>query len=271
VIEYPSTARPGASVPLFADWLREVRNLELARVRAFLPPSGRVLDFGAGDGYQALRLQELGFEVDAVDLQSSSHLEKRVFPVRDYDGATLPFPDARFDVVMSSNVLEHVHDLSRAISELARVLKPDGLMLHILPSASWRLWTTIAEFPAVPRNLVRGLLSGPTGRRARSGMSRFQWSLLQLTWPIRPFTFRPHGARGSAFTELWSFSRSSWVRRFTSHGCEVLQVKPLEFWYTGEVLLGQRLSMARRTRMSAWLGSATVLYVIRAASTSQRP
>lgn len=268
--EYSSVARAQASVPLSVEWLQQVRDVELARVREFLPPRGRVLDFGAGGGQQALRLQELGFEVDAVDLESSPHVEKRVFPVGCYDGRTLPFTAGRFDVVMSSNVLEHVADLPRALAELARVLRPEGLMLHILPSASWRLWTTLAEFPAAPRNLVRGLQSGPTGRHAHAGMSRLKWTLLQLAWPIRPFTFRPHGAGGNAVTELMSFSRAAWVRRFNSLGYEVLHAKPLRFWYTGEVLLGPRLSLARRTRMSAWLGSATFLYVIRAGSRSAR-
>lgn len=258
--------RAGTGVPHSVDWVGEVRDLELARIREFLPSSGRVLDFGAGAGQQALRLQELGLEVEAVDLESSPHLARRVFPVRGYDGGTLPFPDAHFDLVMSSNVLEHVDDLSRVLSDLARVLKPQGLMLHILPSVTWRLWTTLAEFPAAPRNLVRGLLSGPTGRRAHAGMSRLQWSLLQLAWPLRPFTFRPHGAHGSALTELWTFSRSSWVGRLTAQGWEVVHVRPLRFWYTGEILLGQRLSVARRTRVAAWLGSSTVLYVIRARS-----
>jgi SAM-dependent methyltransferase len=264
--EYLSVVCASASAPHSVDWLGELRNLELTRIGEFLPPSGRVLDFGAGAGHQALRLQELGFEVDAVDLESWAHLEKRVFPVRSYDGGTLPFSDAEFDIVISSNVLEHVDSLHQVLAELARVLKPDGLMLHILPSASWRLWTTLAEFPAAPRNLLRGLLSGPTGRRAQAGMSRLQWTLLQLAWPIRPFLLRPHGTGGSALTELWTFSRSSWVRRFESQRYEVLQVKPLRFWYTGENLLGPRLTVSRRTRLSAWLGSATILYVIRSGS-----
>ena len=221
MLEHLSVAHAGASLPRSGDWVGDVRNVELARIREFLPSWGRVLDFGAGAGHQALRLQELGFEVEAVDLDSSSPLEKRVFPVRGYDGGTLPFADAQFDIVMSSNVLEHVEFLSQILAELSRVLKPDGRMLHIMPSASWRLWTTLAEFPAAPRNLVRGLRSGPTGRRAQAGMSRLQWTLMQLAWPIRPFLFRPHGTGGSAVTELWTFSRSSWTRRPSarSRGC----------------------------------------------------
>ena len=270
MLEYLPVKRAVASAPRGVDWVGQVRTLELARIRDYLPASGRVLDFGAGAGQQALRLQELGFEVDAVDLESSPHRETRVFPVRGYDGHTLPFADAHFDIVMSSNVLEHVDDLSRVLSELARVLKPDGVMLHILPSASWRLWTTLAEFPAAPRNLLRGLRSGPTGGRAQAGMSRLRWTLLQLAWPLRPFTFRPHGSRGNALAELWTFRRASWARRFRSQRLEVLHIRPLRFWYTGEVLLGQRLSLAHRTRISAWLGSATILYVVRARSSAAR-
>jgi len=111
----------GAVVPELHDL---AHGLELARLREHLPSSGRVLDFGAGAGQQALRLQEMGLEVHAVDLESSQYLKKRVFDVRNYDGQALPFPDVHFDLVVSSNVLEHVPDLSRMHAEIRRVLAP---------------------------------------------------------------------------------------------------------------------------------------------------
>jgi len=242
-------------------WLGEVRSLELARLREHLPSSGRVLDFGAGSGQQALRLQELGLEVHAVDLESSQYLKQRVFDVRNYDGQALPFPDAHFDMVMSSNVLEHVSNLPATLRELARVLKPGGTMLHVLPSSSWRLWSTLAEFVAAPRAALLGAIRGPYGEWV--GMARWRWTLAQLVAAIGPLRFRPHGAHGCALTELWTFSRRAWLRRFAANDCSVLCVAPLKLWYTGEVLLGPRLPVAQRTRLAAWLGSATVLYVTR--------
>lgn len=242
-------------------WVGEVRRLELMRLRDYLPTTGRVLDFGAGTGHQALLLKEIGLDVDAIDVASSPHLESRVFDVMSYDGLSLPFPDAHFDVVMSSNVLEHVQDVRNTLRELTRVLKPGGTMLHVLPSSSWRLWSTLAELVAAPITAFRAVVRGPEGEWA--GMARWRWTVAQLVAALRPLRLRPHGVDRCALTELWSFSRPAWRRRFAANDCNVLRVAPLKLWYTGEMVLGPRLSLLRRTHLAAWLGSATVLYVIR--------
>jgi ubiquinone/menaquinone biosynthesis C-methylase UbiE len=46
----------------------------------------------------------------------------------------LPFEDNFFDLVICDQVFEHVRNYSETISEISRVLKPEGLCLHIFPS-----------------------------------------------------------------------------------------------------------------------------------------
>lgn len=251
---------PHVSMTASIAWVSEVRRLELMRLRDYLPATGKVLDFGAGTGQQALLLKQFGLDVDAIDVASSSYLESRVFDVTTYDGISLPFPDAHFDVVMSSNVLEHVQNLPNALRELSRVLKPGGTMLHVLPSSSWRLWSTLAEFVAAPIGALRAAVRGPQG--VWVGIARWRWTAAQFVAALRPLRFRPHGTDHCALIELWSFSRLAWLRRFAVNDCRVLHTAPLRLWYTGEMVLGRRLSLLHRTRLAAWLGSATVLYVV---------
>jgi len=46
----------------------------------------------------------------------------------------IPFPDRHFDFVFHNQVVEHVQDIDGALTEIARVLKDDGLMLSLFPS-----------------------------------------------------------------------------------------------------------------------------------------
>jgi len=54
-------------------------------------------------------------------------------PTEGVDIQRLPYPDAHFDVIYCSHVLEHVPDDRLALRELARVLKPDGVAMVLVP------------------------------------------------------------------------------------------------------------------------------------------
>ena len=97
----------------------------------------RVLDIGCGGGFLAEEFAALGCRVTGVDPSPVSvgvarahaagkglHIDYRVGV-----GEELPFPDAAFGVACCCDVLEHVSDLDRVISETARVLTPGGLYL----------------------------------------------------------------------------------------------------------------------------------------------
>lgn len=59
----------------------------------------------------------------------------------------LPFADASFDLVVCAHVLEHVDDDQAALSELRRVLRPDGVALVMVPFVA--TWTATFEDPSI--------------------------------------------------------------------------------------------------------------------------
>jgi SAM-dependent methyltransferase len=103
--------------------------------------SGRVLDYGCGEGQIVSLLLDRGIDAYGCDVfyEGGSFRGTNTERIRRMEGARIPFPDAHFDVVVHNQVFEHVPDLDVAASEIARVLKPGGLMLGIFPDRSvWR-------------------------------------------------------------------------------------------------------------------------------------
>ncbi len=108
------------------------------------PRTARILDAGAGYGIYALTLAEQGYSVDAIDLErertDALRARKRERPtlderIRTYTGSIteLPFKDGSYDLIICSDVIEHIKDDARAVGELARVLSPGGTMIITVP------------------------------------------------------------------------------------------------------------------------------------------
>jgi 2-polyprenyl-6-hydroxyphenyl methylase/3-demethylubiquinone-9 3-methyltransferase len=123
----------GSVTPGRFAYFRDVLNRRLGAGLAGL----RVLDIGCGGGFLAEQFAALGCQVTGVDPSQVSidaaraHAAGRGLHI-DYRagaGEELPVPDAAFGVACCCDVLEHVSDLDRVISETARVLKPGGLYL----------------------------------------------------------------------------------------------------------------------------------------------
>ena len=99
----------------------------------------RALDLGCGAGDLTAALARAGAQVVGADVAEaalgrarSRHpgMEFRIVP---FDGP-LPFEDGSFDLVWSSEVIEHVADTARWLSEVRRVLAPGGRLLLTTPS-----------------------------------------------------------------------------------------------------------------------------------------
>ena len=97
----------------------------------------RVMDFGCGSGAILTQLNNLNkSESYGVDVSSRAiDCAKKNFPgynwLRVMDGDRLPFDDRFFDVIISSEVIEHVFDVDHYLGELHRVLKVGGVLARV--------------------------------------------------------------------------------------------------------------------------------------------
>jgi 2-polyprenyl-6-hydroxyphenyl methylase/3-demethylubiquinone-9 3-methyltransferase len=112
-----------------------------------------VLDLGCGDGRVTGLLAMPGAEVTGAD-PSEVALERArgrhpdlEFKLIAADG-TLPFADGAFDVLVCLNVLEHVADTQRLMSEARRVLRPRGRIAVAVPHHGRlkSIWIAVASF-----------------------------------------------------------------------------------------------------------------------------
>ncbi|HST24947.1 MAG TPA: class I SAM-dependent methyltransferase [Gaiellaceae bacterium] len=112
----------------------------------------RVLEVGPGKGELAARIAgEVGAEIVAVD-QSERMVEltrERGIDARLGDVQDLPFGEGEFDAAVAAWMLYHVPDVSRGLSELARVLRPGGRLVAITNSETSlrELWSRVGEGP----------------------------------------------------------------------------------------------------------------------------
>lgn len=123
-----------------------------ARIEAVrpLPPSTRVLDVGSGPHGLVFFF---GLE-DAVGVDPLADAYARLFPAWQArartvpaSGEALPFPDASFDLVLSDNVLDHAPHPAKILDEIARVLRPGGL-LYVTVHVHHPLWRGLARVHA---------------------------------------------------------------------------------------------------------------------------
>jgi ubiquinone biosynthesis O-methyltransferase len=122
-----------ARVPFFFDALTRHARLDSA------PADRRYLDVGCGGGVLTEALAARGCAIHGIDLSpraveyARGRAVQLALPHATYDVGSAydlsPFPPASFDGVVMSDVLEHLHDLPRALGEVARVLKPGGVFV----------------------------------------------------------------------------------------------------------------------------------------------
>jgi SAM-dependent methyltransferase len=112
------------------------------RILKGLLPKGRVLDYGCSWGYGTYQLKLAGYEAVGFEISKPRADEgRRTLGVEIVD--TLQsldaMPNASFDGIYASHVLEHLQSLKEVFAFFARVLRPEGIAMVLVPNCGGKL------------------------------------------------------------------------------------------------------------------------------------
>jgi SAM-dependent methyltransferase len=243
-------------------------------------PGARILEIGAGSGWQARELTQAGYAVEAIDIPQGNHSHARIWPITDFDGCKIPFPDDSFDVIFSSNVIEHVEKPELLHPEMHRVLRPGGFSLHLVPTSAWRFWSFMAHYPTLakeavqfpfkprkpaPVAVVSASMEAAIAAAAAGSPYLRSRNLGLLAKVRRRLVPRTHGSVGPPIMELVRFSEAGWRKHFGDHGWHIEELGRNRMCLTGDMLLKDAFPMAWRRKASRVLGSSALVIVMRPA------
>lgn len=241
--------------------------LDDVRIDGFtLTKDMKILEVGCGAGYWFKNLKGGGFNIFGLDLLHNTFHKDPVPGVRYYDGAIFPYSDSSFSLVLTSHVMEHVCDRDLFLSEVSRVLTPDGMLVVLVPNSCWRLWSWATHYISLPRKILN-YFSRKASREhqcpddnvnAKTAVRKFDGSLI-FDALITP----KHGAKGNRISELYFFSERYYKNLFSKNDkLSLTKIKKIHIFYTDNSCF-PFLTIQFRRRLSFFLGSVSTCYVLR--------
>lgn len=201
-------------------------------------PLGRVstvVEVGCGDGWVCRQLSPrfrtvVGFDINPLRIDGCA--TPNVLLVAGNAGQP-PIGDGTADLILSLSVLEHLPDRVGALKQMRGLLKPGGVMIHLVPVAAWKVLQWIGFGPDWLRKQARGLTRAMAGQRKPRSTKYYQnretnnparTSRRRWHQKIMP---RVHGEYDSNWQEFTQWTDRVWTGQFTAAGLRVVRRVPL--------------------------------------------
>jgi len=108
----------------------------------------KALDIGCREGIQSKWLEEKGYDVTSIDIEKV--YDKCIIA---NVNEKLPFEDNSFDLIWTSELIEHLENPKESIKEFERVLKPKGEMILTTPNSYFWFYSIAKLFGKSPKDL----------------------------------------------------------------------------------------------------------------------
>jgi len=223
-------------------WFYRALHEHIWRELAARLPAGpaRILDAGCGTGGLIRRLAARRPEwrwtgVDVEPLACELARKLGAADVREASVTALPFGEGEFDAVVSADVLYHLDDDGAALREMARVLRPGGIVVINVPAHRW-LWSYHDAAVHGRRRYVRSELAAKLERAGFKAQRLTHWNTVLLPVIVARRKLLPAPADGSdvKLSAPWventltaiMRSEAAWVRAVGNlpAGCSILAV-----------------------------------------------
>lgn len=114
-------------------------DLGFDEIEASLPGSRCFVDIGCATGVLVRHMADRDWESVGIELSEASAdygRRQRGIDIRTGSLESVSFPDAHFDLVHSSHVIEHIPEPGAFVDEIRRVIKPGGWCITVTPSVA---------------------------------------------------------------------------------------------------------------------------------------
>jgi SAM-dependent methyltransferase len=256
---------------LKADWaqyLHRLRRREIEIIFRDCPPKlfRRGLELGAGDAFQSGLLAKYVEHLVVTDFSErileNPNTPERSHRVCDAENVDEAFAAGTFDLVFSSNMMEHVPRPERALQGIRRVLHDDGIAIHVMPTPFWELCqmlgfhvdavlTRLERYSAgrLPR-LGNAADAAPLDENNPKVIGRSYGRLRRLLWPV------PHGISEKNWQEFLVFRRERWIQQLARAGFQIIATR------RGPVSSGYGFGLESARTMLEKMGAASeIVYV----------
>lgn len=225
------------------------------------PNFGKVLELGCGTGIQTILLASRADQVIATDYTSErfpDNLPSNVqFMAMDAQNLR-QFKDGEFDLVFSSNLLEHLPQVDSCLAECRRVLARGGIAIHTVPNNLWKLFYLLLYYPSLMRTACtklcgRFVMSDRTSHLQQTrALNDNLRDVRRLRWTRHLFP-SPHGISSSHWREWFAWRERTWCQRFEHAGFQLDSIARLPFYYGHDIFIrsihraGNRLGLSAST------------------------
>jgi len=126
------------------DRVADIKRLDFikAKLSESIPTNGTVLDVGCGNGIISLQLGAVGYRVHGIDMSDKSiENARRANPFGNVtfsvvDAKTLKASGQKYNAIICSEVLEHLHQPGALVAQLHDILDDNGIMIVTVPNGT---------------------------------------------------------------------------------------------------------------------------------------